>query len=746
MARISALFFLAPLLISSRASASLAEEGATGAPYFLVPDATSSLVLDDVTAHVEISAHVAQVHLVQRYRNPSHRRVDALYVFPASTRAAVHDMTMTVGDRVLKAEVQERGVARDTFENARRAGHTASLLQQYRPNVFQMEVGNIPALGTVLVELDYVEELLFHDDTYEFVLPGVVGPRYGGEASGPYERALDAPNLPLVRAQVRLSAGMPIREVQSSTHRITVRHAQDADDVELLEPVGQRDFVLRYRLTQDAPRAGVLRYQDEDGGHLLLSVQPPELSSEGLAPREYLFVLDTSGSMGGQPAEIAEELMLALLGNLREDDWFNVVFFDSTVRLLSSESLGVTPESVSAAMERVASEYGGGGTNVLHALRAAVDLPRPRVEGLSRSLILVTDGLVTVDREAVELLRSHPGVDNVFAFGAGHRVNRHLIEELGRVGRGEAFVAATLPDAHEQVRRFRNIVEAPVLTDVQVRFEGLEVQDVDPEVLPDLFAHRPLFVTARYRAGATGTVVVRGRAGQRTWEQRIALTRDDESSHHGAVKYLWARRRIAALTDQVSISNSAAAKREATDLAQRYNLASEYTSFVAVDDAVVQPPEATHPPPHVLKPTIIDFSGATIEGERARAEGSHLVDCRRSAFRSLVSPRTDFEAELLASAPAVVAVEPSPPVRLRVVSVAGASATDVERVLLPVAEALHRALGRPQRAELEVVLDENGEVAAVHHPTRADALRRILQRVRWPRTGKHVVIRVELKR
>lgn len=338
------LAFLPAVLLAT--SIARADQDGVQAPYFVVSagsEGADSLPLKDTRAAVNIAGVIAQVHVTQTYQNAGRAPLEAVYVFPGSTRAAVTGMKMTLGQRTIVAKIEKRQVARDLYETAKRNGQGASLLEQQRPNVFQMNVANILPGEDVVVELDYAELLIPTEGVYEFVCPAVVGPRYGSST----DRWIGNPYLPKGTpdpyrwdVSVHLEAGMPVAELQSPSHKIGSQFTGETmadvviDNAE--QDPGNRDFVLRYRLGSSAVHAGMLLFPGGDENFFLVMLQPPPRPTpETILPREYIFVVDVSGSMSGFPIETSKELLRHLVSGLRAEDRFNVLLFSGGNRLLS---------------------------------------------------------------------------------------------------------------------------------------------------------------------------------------------------------------------------------------------------------------------------------------------------------------------------------------------------------------------------------------------------------------------------
>jgi Ca-activated chloride channel family protein len=572
----------------------------TLSPYFLViteDDGTDLLPLQSTRAEVKISGVIANVTVKQVYKNHGQKTLEAIYVFPGSTRAAVHAMRMTVGERVIEAQIMERQMARDTYEKAKQAGQTTSLLEQQRPNVFQMNVANILPGDIVTVQLEYTELIEPVDKIYEFVYPAVVGPRYSNTpaAGAPdSEKWVANPYLHSGEAapyqfglSLDLQCGLPINELTSPSSEIEVKyHSPDHASVKLTEnaSAGTKDFVLRYKLAGNTIETGLLLYQGRDENFFLLMMEPPaRVNPQTVLPREYIFIVDVSGSMNGFPLdEVAKPLMKQIINGLRPDDYINVLLFAGGSEVLSANgSIKATNQNKQKAVAWIDSQQGGGGTEIVPALQQALAFPQH--EGLSRIITVVTDGFVSVEPVVFDLIGRNLGQANLFAFGIGSSVNRHLIEGMARAGLGEPFVVLNASDGKKQAERFKRYIESPVLTDIAVKYSGLSAYDVEPPAIPDLFADRPLTVFGKYKGKPQGSITVTGRTTNGPFEKTVQIDPKLLTADNSALGLLWARHKISRLSDRNSMVENDQLIQQITDLGLQYHLMTAYTSFVAVD-------------------------------------------------------------------------------------------------------------------------------------------------------------------
>ncbi len=588
---------LASLLCCSfaaRAEAPALEAG----PHFVVLGGDPSidrLPLKSTAVEVNVVGVLADVVVRQRYANEGARAINTQYVFPGSTRAAVQGLLLRVGDRQVRATLREKNEAKREFEAAQSAGKTASLLTQERPNVFTMRLANVMPRDVVEVELHYSELLVPERQQYEFVFPTVVGPRYASaEGTGetwtatPHTRVGQEPPATF-SLHARVATATELFELTSPSHTVDVsRLTPTSAELSIRgEERGTRDFVLRYRLAGERIAAGLMLSPVQDGeGFFLLTVEPPaRVVPELIPPREFIFVVDVSGSMFGFPLDTARQLVRELAADLRPTDTFNILFFSGGSRTLSPASLTATPEHLKQALEMLTRIQGSGGTELLPALRHAFSLAADPAR--ARSVIVITDGYVDVEREAMELISRNLGESNLFAFGIGSAVNRYLIEGLARAGRGTPFIVTAPNEARAVADKLREYVRAPLLTHVRVAVEGFEVSGLEPESMPDLLADRPLVVQGKWSGAPRGTIVVSGMTGAGPWHRTFDVSRAVPDDSNSALRSLWARQRISRLSDFAAFGPETNEERElVTALGLRYGLLTRHTSFVAVLEQV----------------------------------------------------------------------------------------------------------------------------------------------------------------
>ena len=538
-----------------------------------------------------VTGDVARVEVTQLYRNPTQQRLEAVYQFPLPQNAAVTDMMFRIGRRVVLSEVKKRAEARATYERAKAEGHTAALTEQERPNLFTQSVANIPPGESVEVVLRYVHEVPFADGRYQFVFPTTIGPRYIPAGVADAARIKPPVVAPGVRSAntlslvVQLGPAAAFRDVAAKSHRILTAVDGGARLVTLADDdrLPNKDFILSWRPAGVEPDARVVTEHDHGDDYLMLFVQPPvDVAPAMVRPKELVFLIDKSGSMEGAPLDTARKLIVEALHEMGPRDTFQLIAFDSSTQWMSPTALPSTSDNIAAAERWLGSLQGGGGTEMMAGISAALDQPADP-ERL-RMVVFCTDGFIGNEREIIEHIAKTRGRSRVFGFGIGSSVNRYLIEGVARAGRGAAEVVRQDEPVDQAVARLYRRLDRPVLTDVALKFDGVEVRDAMPSRLPDLFAGQPLVVVGRYRAtGGPASVELTGLLGTRPFSRRLPIAVGAPATRDAVLGTLWARRRIAELDDYREDGASTEDQAEIVNLALKFKLVTAYTSFVAVE-------------------------------------------------------------------------------------------------------------------------------------------------------------------
>jgi Ca-activated chloride channel family protein len=559
------------------------------------------LPLVGMQVDLEVTGILVHGNVSQAFRNDRADVLEATYVFPLPEGAAVNALEMRVGDRRIVATVKERDEARQIYEQARDEGRKAALLEQGRPNLFRASVAAINPGETVEVRLGFVEQAAYADGEFSLSFPLVYTPRYlpaGATAGGdtPCDRAntdCTALTLVLPRAgvRVRLDVGLPLASVDSPSHRIALERRTTSAVVTLAGGPAQadRDFVLRWRIRRSTePQAALFVEDRDDGRYALAMILPPapEPAAEADAglSTETLFIVDVSGSMDGPSIEQARRALTAALSKLRPDDTFNLLKFNDRYEPFREAFLPADAESVAAAVAWIEDLRATGGTEILPALLHGLQMMKGGDDRRVRRLVFLTDGAVANEEQVLAEVAARHGEERLHVIGIGHAPNRYLMRKLASLGRGRCEF---LPDGDElgpRLEAFLARIDRPVISDLDLVWDGAPPLEAYPAKLPDLHAGEPVFVSLRLGLSHPGLrAMLRGWQGDHPAE--VAVEVGDGATAGAGVADRWARAKVEALFDSLRDGGDPAAVRaEVLAVATEFRLATPYTSLVAVEE------------------------------------------------------------------------------------------------------------------------------------------------------------------
>ena len=581
------------------------------------------LVHTDVTLDVRGLAAAATV--TQQYVNSGTQPIEAVYVFPLPHDSAVYDMEIRIGNRLIRSAIREREEAKRVYESAKSEGKRAALVEEERPNIFTASVANLMPGDHIDVRLRYVEPLRWEDGRIRLVFPMVVGPRYipGTQAVGhtgtgwafDTDAVSDASRItPPVRnpdsrpghdisISVDLDSGFEFGSINSVSHAITVRRLPDGRrHVELASgaTIPNKDFVLEVQQAENTQPKTALFLSPEPGSgetYFLLSAFPPTVHPVKRMPVEMLYMIDVSGSMAGTSITQAREALLQALDRLAPNDRLGILAFNHVYYEFASEPLTATTENLAAARRFVQRLEAGGGTEMLPALLHL--MRKPETSGYLRHIVLLTDGDLGNEEQIFAALHSNLGGARLYTVAIGSSPNFFLATKMAQFGRGTFTHIADIGEIREQMGRLLSTIESPVLTDVKLSFEGVEVAEVYPQRPPDLFLRQPLLLYGRISQGHTGRVHLTARAGDQPYEANFVFDASTASFHPG-ITTLWARQRVEDLMDRWRLSDEDARPGiRATLIAHaiRYRLVTRFTSLIAVEELVANTSGASTPVP-----------------------------------------------------------------------------------------------------------------------------------------------------
>lgn len=564
--------------------------------------------------HTDIHARVAGMSalytVTQTFENPFDEPIDAVYVFPLGDEAAVTRYSITIGDRTIAGEIETKEQARKTYEEAKAKGHTAALLEQEKRNIFKQKIANIAPHEQIAVQMQYQELLGYDDGQYEIVAPLVVGPRYLPEgASGvSARRAGDAPrpgttSIPYADATVAgstvsfsadIDAGVPVLGVTSPSHQLAVQEIAPTKRRVTLATDGElpnRDLIVRYKTAGDQTIVGLLAHRPggDQKGYFTLVVQPKATYKTGdITPREVMIVVDTSGSMNGQPLAQASALASVLIDSLGPADVFNVMAFSGGTNAMEPQPIAGDDRGKAEGKAFLSSLSAGGGTEMGPAMAKALET-KPGNDRV-RLVYFLTDGFVGNDDMIVSAAKSNLGANRIFSIGIGSAPNRALLNQIAQVGRGFASYLNLAENAADVGADIVARTAHPYLTDIKIEWNGLAVGSVTPAAIPDVYAGMPLVVSGVYTRSGRAKITVTGMVAGHRVAIPIDVTLPDRVDDE-PVAALYARRRIDELYALSEGTPTSQTVSQITELGLGFHMVTDYTSFVAVDRTRVVSPD-----------------------------------------------------------------------------------------------------------------------------------------------------------
>ncbi|MEG3977702.1 VIT domain-containing protein [Microcoleus sp. herbarium8] len=567
----------------------------------------------------KIAGNISRVEVVQKFENPFPESLEAVYVFPLPDEAAVDDMEIKIGDRIIKGDIKRRDEALEIYQKARQEGRTAGLLEQERSNIFTQSLANIKPGEKIEVTIRYTESLKFVGGDYEFVFPTVVGPRYVSRNTTDPDRINPPVLTPGTRSghdiavEVEIDAGVAIGDVRSTSHQITTDRSANIIRVKLADSdtIPNKDLILRYRVAGENTRATVLTQSDQRGGHFATYLIPAlNYKTNEIVPKDVVFLMDTSGSQQGEPLAKSKELMRRFIQGLNPKDTFTIIDFANTAKALSTTPLANTEANRQMAIKYIDALQANGGTELLNGIQTVMKFPATKT-GTLRSIVLITDGYIGNENEVLAQVQQSlkPG-NRLYSFGVGSSVNRFLLNRLAEVGRGTSQVVRQDEPSAPAAEKFFRQINNPVLTNIQVSWEGMgEKPEIYPIAPPDLFTSQPLVLFGKKSDRANGKLRIRGtQAGGKVYEQVLPVNFARESGRqrestsvaasvtdfgNPAVAQLWGRSRIKGLMNQMFGGETKSLVEAVTNTALTYHLLSEYTALVAVSEEVRVDPDGS---------------------------------------------------------------------------------------------------------------------------------------------------------
>ncbi|MBB1336889.1 marine proteobacterial sortase target protein [Pseudoalteromonas sp. SR44-2] len=560
-------------------------------------------------ANMTLTGLINHVVVTQTYQNENPFAVNARYVFPLPDESAVHAMTMRIGERVIKGQIDKKVEAEKKYEEAKKAGKQAALVRQQRANMFITNVANIGPGEQVIIELEYQEIIDYSSGTFAIRFPTTITPRYhaiSGEVEVSTQNQAHVNSLPTgwlspvysiksstqndnvpssqFTLNIDIDVGLELVDISSKFHNVDVQNTAFGQYKIALNETNavNRDFLLEFKpLQKDQAQAAFFTQQFENGDRYgLAMLMPPgdHFTQTQRLPREMVFVVDTSGSMHGQSMEQAKKALFYALSLLDSDDSFNIIGFDNIVTPMSDKPLIANDFNLRRAERFIYSLEADGGTEIQGALNAVLD--GSQFDGFVRQVVFLTDGSVSNEDALFKNIQSKLGDSRLFTVGIGSAPNSFFMRRASDIGKGSFTFIGSTSEVQPKMQQLFDKLAHPAITNVALSDESGNSLDFWPSPLPDLYFGEPIMVAIKLNNAKN--LVLAGQTAQGPLS--IKLSTQNSSNAQGIAK-LWARQKIKSL---LLYNEQSVVKDEVQELALTHQLLSPFTAFIAIEQTQIK--------------------------------------------------------------------------------------------------------------------------------------------------------------
>lgn len=625
-----------------------------------------------------ITGLTARVKVTQAFKNDRDQWVEGKYLFPLPDNAAVDHLTMKIGERLIVGEIKEKQQAKKIYQQAKIAGKKASLVEQHRPNLFTNSVANIGPYETIEITIEYQQDVLYDREAgFSIRFPMAITPRYQpkniyresfavnqsfnknlagfspgltnsgfinqvGQIRTLFPSSDENQNIPpdnIASISIQLDAGFALQDLSSSSH--TIHHQQKTESAYEINFAHQdvkadHDFILNWKpVPSMQPRAALFSEQKAGQNYLSMMIMPPsvEYQTDDEINREIIFVIDTSGSMGGDSIRQARKALEFGLSTLSAQDRFNVIQFNSSTSQLFQSARLANQSNMRMAQSYVRRLEANGGTEMFSAIQASLD---GRLDHSTlRQVIFLTDGAISNEAQLFKLIEDRLGDSRLYTVGIGSAPNEFFMKKAARFGRGSFTFIKDIRQSSKKMEKLFDSISRPQLTHISIDWPDNIQSETWPEKIPDLYDGEPLWLKSKV-SDFSGQVRIAGRLDDTLWQSDLSL---DNPQQQLGVAALWAREKIAAIMNSAhhgAVNDQQ--KNQIINTALEHHLVSRFTSLVAVDKTPARIAEKLHQQ---------KIAGHLPKGSRAKRAKSPSVPFARTSLDLDITARRSLILLLL---------------------------------------------------------------------------------------------------
>jgi len=566
---------------------------------------------------MDISGMISRTRLKQHFKNSSDNWIEAIYVFPLPATAAVDHMRMRIGERIIEADIKEKQQAKKIYQQAKREGKKAALVEQERPNMFTNSVANIAPGESIVIEIEYQQTLHYDQGEFSLRFPMAITPRYipgfkqpvkpvsenisfsGYGWASNTQQVKDAARItpPLhsgpdkinpVSLNINLDAGFPVQNLISRYHRIVKQQNNNTINIKLADGItpSDRDFELVWSpQINHIPKAAVFNEIINDEHYQMIMLAPPKNGAYNGQPlaREVTYIVDTSGSMHGISMNQAKQSLLMALDRLKLHDKFNIIQFDSTTDQIFNRAQFASFENILRAKHYVNNLQADGGTEMAPALRLALNSSAD--ENYIHQVIFLTDGSVGNESVLFDIIHKSLGQRRLFTVGIGAAPNSYFMRKAAQFGRGSFTYIGDVNEVNKKMSALFSKLENPLMTNIKIEIDDDIKTEILPTRIPDLYQGEPIILAIKSDK-KTSHIKITGNRALSPWSAKLNLSSTKNSK---GIATFWARKKIAALSDSLHEgADKEQVRADIIDIALNHHLVSRHTSLVAVDKTPVR--------------------------------------------------------------------------------------------------------------------------------------------------------------
>lgn len=535
--------------------------------------------LQSVNASVKLNQRVGDVKLEQEFYNESNRRLEGEYIFALPDEAQVHDFHLYINGKKTQGVVLDSKEAYKTYEDIVRRMRDPALLEFAGYGLFKARIFPIEPKQERKIELSYAQITSYDNDAYRFILPI----RQSGQGS-----------IEKFHMTIDLEAQSALGNIYSPSHdidisRIDDRHARISMEANQMD--GDKDFVLYYALANLDVNATLLTFRprtDRDGYFILLATPKYEIAQGTYIPKDVIFVVDVSGSMGGEKIEQARNALRYCISTLKPQDKFEIISFSSSIENFQRGLENAGKDEIQNALYFIDNLSASGGTNIDAALKRALGLKQTS-DNHPTSIVFLTDGLPTEGEQDVNRILKNirdAGKDFIrfFNFGVGYDVNTFLLDKLSQDHHGSANYVKPGENIEREISTFFAKISSPVLTNPQIDFGQSGVYDVYPQDLPDIFQGQRVTALGRYRKSDDVLIKLSGKQGSSIHNFEYKVSFEGRETDNEFISKLWANRKVAHLLNQIRFNGENPELVESVkSLGKEYGIVTPYTSYLVTE-------------------------------------------------------------------------------------------------------------------------------------------------------------------